>query len=95
MHIQITDFQPNQDLLLAWAHANELGHPMSIKLPISVDLERRTITFTRVTARPGDKDHPTGAEFRETKPLYVDLPEPVMAIVGMKDNEIVYPAAMV
>lgn len=95
MLIHITDFQPNQDVLLAWAHANELGHPMSIKLPITVDVDRRTITFTRVDAKPGDRDFPTGREHRATVPLILDLPEPIMAIVGMKDNEIVYPAVMV
>ena len=95
MLIHITDFQPNQDVLLAWAHANELGHPMSIKLPIDVDLEARTISFTRVAARSGDRDYPTGEQTTEKRPLYVDLPEPVMAIVGMKDNEIVYPAVMI
>lgn len=95
MLITIEDFKPNTDLLQAWAQANELGYPLSIKLPIAVDTAARTITFTRVTARPGDREFPTGAEFREVRPLYVDLPEPVMAIVGMKDDAIVYPAVMV
>lgn len=96
MLIKITDFQPNQDVLLAWARANDLGHPMSIRLPITVDLERRTITFTRVSKRLTDGPGVfSGVGVRTTLPLITELPEPVMAVVGMRDNEIVYPAVMV
>ena len=94
MLIKITEFQPNLDVLLAWVQANDLGHPLSIRLPITVDTTRRTVTFTRVDPNSfGAKDFPPGAPC--TLPLLVDLPEPIMAIVGMKDNEIVYPAVMV
>lgn len=92
MKITIEDFRPNTDLLQAWAEANDLGNPLSIRLPITVDLAARTIGFTRVPPRLGGAFVEGSSE---TWPLRVELPEAVMAIVGMKDDEIVYPAVMI
>lgn len=96
MLITITEVQPeHRDLFLAWGEANNLGHAMTVKLPITLDLGQRTIRFTRVDWAAGDKGFPDGAQHETLLPLLVDLPEPIMARVGMLHDTIVYPAVMV